>query len=188
MLFKVGKTSEGELVAYTDQERQKSILEAITERIDEIIGRWPESYGCNRIDEIHMGYEWTDLYRSDIDPTYHITSEQSRIMDIRLESCMEYFLEENNLNKETTYCDLTEEQKLSYSEYENEWFEPALLRVSISQYEIEISINYDDIPYYRPQYDEFILKHEIDETDKIDDIIKTLSKKYDEFRKEVKTS
>lgn len=65
------------------EENAKTILSEIVERIDEVIGRWPESYGCSHLDEIHQGFEWSDFYRSDIDRTYHITPEQSRVMDER---------------------------------------------------------------------------------------------------------
>lgn len=163
------------------EENQKSILEEIAERIDEVIGRWPEAYACNRIDEIHKGFEWSEFYRSDIDRTYHITPEQSRVMDSRSKNCWETFLSDNKLDPALSWDDLTPDQQNDYSDYESEWFEPALLRLSIQDDDVFLSINYTDQPYYRYQYDEEILKIELCET--IDAIIETMKKAFDDFRK-----
>lgn len=163
-------------------ENRKAILEEIAERIDEVIGRWPEAYACNRIDEIHHGFEWSEFYRSDIDRTYHITPEQSRVMDERSKNCWESFLQDNKLDPAFSWDDLTPDQKNDYSDYESEWFEPALLRLSIEQDDILLSINYTDQPYYRYQYDEPILKIEL--CDSIDATLAAMKKAYDDFRKE----
>lgn len=181
MLFKVGKNTEGELIAYTDEEKQKAMLEAIADRIDEVIGRWPESYACARIDEIHKGFEWSEFYRSDTDRTYHLTPEQSRVMDERSKNCWESFCQEKEIDHETDYNDLKPDQQNDFSDYENEWFEPALLRLSLQDGELYLSINYTDQPYYRYQYDEAILK--IDALETVDENIEAMKAEYDAFLK-----
>lgn len=155
------------------------MIHEIAERIDEVIGRWPESHACDCVNEVYNGFEWTDFYRSDIDSTYHITPEQTKVMESRSKTCWEYYCEENNINPDTHCHDLTDDQCNDYGEYENEWFEPALLRLTIQDDHVFLSINYTDQPYYRYQYDEPIL--EIPCEKNVDDTIKAMSKAFDEY-------
>lgn len=162
------------------------MIHEIAERLDEVIGRWPESYACERVDEVHNGFEWTDFYRSDIDPSYHITPEQTRIMESRSENCWQSWCEENDVNPDTRYDELTDEQSNDYAEYENEWFEPALLRLTIQDDHVFLSINYTDQPYYRYQYDEPILKIPCEKT--VDLTIQAMQKAFNDHVEECSKS
>jgi hypothetical protein len=108
------------------------------------------------------GFSIDCLYQNDQDKTYHFTEKQTEAASSQATTCWEMFLHDNALDSELSYDDLTEEQKTSFADYENEWFDPALLQFQVftegwKNYDSEdkptitmrLSINYKDAPYYR---------------------------------------
>lgn len=166
------------------------MIHEIAERLDEVIGRWPEFYGCERVDEIHNGFEWTEFTRFDCDTSYHITPAQTQSWNKQYENMLESFLHDHkddlpdDININNYWDKIRDDDKLEslFCEYENEWFEPALLRLSVQDDHVFLSINYSDQPYYRYQYDEPILKVELAEN--VDETINRMKKAYDEFLNE----
>ena len=114
-----------------------------------------EAFACPAISEIYGyhisgfipsqlgGYEITELYRHDIDSTYHFTNAQTEAANEQERHCYESFwrdfLSDNKrttdpkLDKNFTYQDLDAypDVQRKFEEYESEWLEPALLRVQI---------------------------------------------------------
>ena len=79
--------------------------------------------------------------------------------------CWEQFLRDNNLESGIEWDNLTERQKDEFSEYELEWFEPALVQFQVfadnfrygenkPSVTVRVSVNYKDAPYYREKYAE----------------------------------
>lgn len=150
-----------------------------------------EAYGCADVSDIYGydpggfipfqdgGFMVTELYRNDIDTSYHLTEGQSAAVAASERSMYENFpdnLPEDikaALPEEWGYDDLPEEYQSEFSDYENEWFEPALLRFCIFitkpentiwddekpvkehgvKIELSLTLNYTDAPYYREKYD-----------------------------------
>lgn len=145
-----------------------------------------ESYGCadtNAIYGYHIsgfipsqlgGYEVTELYRSDNDSSYHFTSAQTEAQNKYDKDCFESFCRDNDLPESATYEDV-EKAGLDneLSEYESEWFTPALLRLEMwvddvehkqrlglsddatpQQVFLRLSLNWSDAPYYRASGDD----------------------------------
>lgn len=166
------------------------MIHEIAERLNEVIGRWPELYGCERVEEIHNGFEWSDFTRYDCDSSYHVTPNMTESWNKQYENMIDNFLDDHkdDLPKGITvnnYWDKIRDNdalQTLMQEYENDWFEPALLRLSIQNDEVFLSINYNDQPYYRYQYDEPILK--INQCETVDDTIKAMSRAYDEYIKQ----
>lgn len=197
-----------------EQPLREKLLELATAAKEEFIADlpgWPEPYGTSDISAIYGyhisgfipcqlgGFEITELYRSDIDPTYHITKAQTLAMDEAQKHCYECFwneltdeerakLEAKGLTDSTySYSDLEELDKEletnlanEFSDYENEWFEPALLRLEMwvdraepetwrlgndnstpERVYFQLGLNYRDQPYYRSASDETIFKDSI---------------------------
>ena len=163
------------------------MIHELSERIDEVIGRWPELYGCDRIEEIHNGFEWTDFSRHDCDSTYHLTYAQSKSWENQYTMMLESFLsdykdklpDDININNYWDKISGDDELESELQEYENEWFEPALIRLSVQDDYVHLSINYTDQPYYRYQYDETILKVPCGET--VDETLIAMKIAYDEY-------
>jgi hypothetical protein len=133
-----------------------------------------ESYGTQTIHEIEGnyvsgwmpkqdgGFSVDEFYSNDIDSSHHFTDKQTEFNNDQSEQCHKAFLHDNGLPEDTAWDDLTEEQKDAFANYENEWFEPALLQLQIyvngfgtydtdkdKNVTIRLSINYKDAPYYR---------------------------------------
>ena len=164
----------------------------------------PESYGTASISAIYGydpggfvpfqmgGYEVSELYRSDIDSSYHFTSAQTDAMNKAQDSCYKSFLWDyrEKLAEAGAFIGLSDEEKENlgydafekaglgneFSDYENNWFEPALLRLEIwvddprdkggmvqqgkapdSVY-VRLGLNYRDQPYYRSKSDETLFE------------------------------
>ena len=139
-----------------------------------------DSYGCTNINEISGksydgfiafqdgGFEVSELYRSDTDSSYHLTQAQTDTMNERQEFCYECFRSDNkelNLPEDYGYADIPEEFQNHFTEYEAEFFEPALMRfetwVDRDQSQsifLRLSLNYRDQPYYRSKYDETLFE------------------------------
>lgn len=111
------------------------------------------------------GFAVDQFYSSDID-SYHFTEKQTEFIEEQREQCFESFLLDYGIEEDDG---LTDEQKESFYEYENEWFaEPALLSFEVfcngyadligeeKTVTIRLSINYKDAPYYREKYAEDI--------------------------------
>jgi hypothetical protein len=128
-------------------------------RLDEIEGNYVSGWMPRQ----DGGFNVNQLFRSDLDNSYHFTEKQTDFVKSQSEECYAAFFEDNGIDP-STWDDLTEEQKESYSEYENEWFEDgAMLEVQMyangypgSYWEekeqtinIRVSINYRDAPYFR---------------------------------------
>lgn len=164
---------------------------------DGFIGEQGEAYGSTTLDAIYGqaysgyiplqlgGYEVSELYRNDTDSSYHFTKEQTDFNNKQSEDCYEAFARDNGLENDFTIDCMSPEMQDAFYDYENEWFEPALLRFELclkdlNTVEIQLGINYSDAPYYRTQYDEtiFATTLAIEELLKItsEDFIKLLEK------------
>lgn len=171
-----------------DDKVPQNIRDRIAELVqavhDDFISDQRDAHGCARIDEISGvpipgfwpfqdgGFQVSEFYRSDIDSSYHFTPSQTDAMNEQQEYCYECFasdhkdkllaagISEEKL-EDTDYRDIEKaELENEFADYENEFFEPALLRVEIwvekeSVY-CRLSVNYKDQPYYRSEYDETI--------------------------------
>jgi len=135
-----------------------------------------ETYGCIHIDPIegnyrdgwiphqHGGLSVSDFILSDIDNSRHLTEEQTEFINESYSDCWKSFCHDNDLDETIAYNDLSDEQQNELADYENEWFEPALLEFQIfvdgSEDDLQVvcrsSINYKDAPYYREKYAEDI--------------------------------
>lgn len=116
------------------------------------------------------GYTARAYYPNDTDSSYHFTEDQSKDNIRRQQDCFSTFLLDEELDSETTYDMLTDEQAEKLCEYEREWFsDGALLTLEIwaempggnrrsdTQYKtgdvfVRLSINYSDAPYYHSKY------------------------------------
>lgn len=146
-----------------------------------------ESYGDAAISEIYGvhipgfipfqlgGFEVSTLIRHDTDTSYHIGGMTQSAND-SFDYCFECWLADKELPKDTQRDSLTDAQWDDFGEYENDWFEPALLRFEcwVSQKEdfktdekevdkvfMRLSVNYADAPYYRSKRDETLYELEM---------------------------
>lgn len=115
------------------------------------------------------GFTVSKLYQCDQDSTYHFTQKQTDFANSQAETCLDMFFHDNKMEK-VAYDELTDEQKESLFEYENEWFNGALLQWQcfVEGYSegvfgskeklvtMRISINYKDAPYFREKSAEYI--------------------------------
>lgn len=162
------------------QEKIRSLAESI--EFDDLISGWKDSESEQEIRPIEGNYRegWMpnqdggfsvdQFYRSDADSTYHFTQKQSEYMAIYYDTMLESFCRDNDIES----IDYDNDGMLDrLVEYENEWFEPALLQFQVfierldrfddsseMQVVCRLSINYRDAPYYREKYAEDI-KQEI---------------------------
>ena len=172
---------------------------------DDFIGdAGSESFGVPNINAIYGyhvsgfipsqlgGYEVTELYSSDTVSRYHFTKAQSESMAESEKYMYECFYRDciSGLDKRAgdpkidaktfSYSDLDAWPKLQnqFSEYENDWFEPALLRLEMWIDDVEpqiigndrqqpervfvrLGLNYRDQPYYRSASDETLFEFNI---------------------------
>lgn len=145
-----------------------SITEYLSENIGDVIGMY-ESYGCDRIEPINNGFEFSEFIRFDCDSSYHLTPSMTLVYEEQYGYMLECFLDEykdklpNGINK-GNYWGMLKDHPLQndFYDYELEFFNPALLRLSVrltndGKYTIELGVNYKDSPYYRLQHDETLL-------------------------------
>jgi hypothetical protein len=169
---------------------------------DDFIGNQGEAFGTPNINAIYSyhisgfipsqlgGYEISELIRSDVDTSYHLTKAQSEAMTASEKYMYECFERDvigesrrstdPKLTKGWGYGDLDDylEMQNKFSDYENDWFEPALLRcemwideskgqernrignddVTAEAVFIRVSLNYMDQPYYRTGSDETLFE------------------------------
>lgn len=129
-------------------------------RVSEIEGNYVSGWNPRQ----DGGFEVSQFVQSDIDSSYHFTQKQTDYVQEQSAQCYSAFFSDNGIDEETQYCDLTEEQKEQYYEYEREWFQDgALLQIQMfaSGYPggyweekeqtitVRVSINYSDAPYFR---------------------------------------
>lgn len=165
------------------QEKIHSLAESI--EFDDLISGWKESESEQEISTIDGNYRdgWIpyqdggfsvdQFYRSDADSTYHFTQKQTEYMSRYYDDMLESFYRDNDIESPDCidYDSVSVMERLS--EYEYEWFEPALLQFQVfverfdrfddnspMQVCCRLSINYKDAPYYREKYAEDI-KQEI---------------------------
>lgn len=163
-----------------------------------------ESFGVSNITPIYGyhvsgfipsqlgGFEVRDIYRSDMDSSYHLTKAQSEAMSESEAYMYECFYRDciSGLDKRAgdpkvdaktfSYSDLDAYPDLQndFQEYENEWFEPALLRLEMwidgvepqiigndrqqpERVFVRCGLNYRDQPYYRPASDETLFEFNV---------------------------
>lgn len=95
---------------------------------------------------------------------YRITISQGEYNERQSKYCWEQFLSENGLDSGIEWDNLTDEQKSTHAEYEQEWFDPAWVQFEAFAdgftyggepiVTVRVSINYKDAPYYREKYAE----------------------------------
>ena len=154
-----------------------------------------ESYGCStvRIQGDDSG-ELSDWIPQGIDSSYDVTSAQREWLDGSYEDMLEMMKTDLGYNLDD-YDKLTPGQQEHLHEYEHEWFEPALLQLSVDrrrgQVFIELSVNYCDAPYYRYQCAELIASFDVSQHgfDNMQDrhfkmILESLYKQYENHDKE----
>lgn len=156
------------------------------------LGGWPEPFGKGRMEKISGksydgfwawqdgGFEVSALYRQDCDTSYHITQSQSGWIEESTKYMYECFRsdhEELNLPEDYSYHSLSEDLQNEFLDYENEWYEPALLRFELwvdpdngARYSprrntgkvfFRLSLGYRDAPYYRSKNDETLFQFEL---------------------------
>lgn len=140
--------------------------EAITEySLGEIEG----NYRSGWIPHQDGGFVVSQLVRSDIDSSYHFTEKHTDYVNEQSDNCMKSFLLDNDLESDTSWDDLTEEQQEQYFSYELEWFQDGAVfgvEMFVNGYTdwkdeektvtIRTYINYEDAPYFREKYAEDI--------------------------------
>ena len=95
----------------------------------------------------------------------HFSKRQKEYNERQSNDCWEQFLRDNNLESGIEWDNLTERQKEDFSDYECEWFEPALVQFQVfadnfrygenkPSVTVRVSVNYKDAPYYREKYAE----------------------------------
>jgi hypothetical protein len=110
------------------------------------------------------GFDVSLLVDSGIDSSYHVTPKQTEFVNEQEKNCFNAFLSDNDLDDETSWDDLTDEQKEEYCNYQHDWFsDGALIQIQIfasgypgSYWEekeqtitVRVSVNYRDAPYFR---------------------------------------
>lgn len=115
----------------------------------------------------HGGYSVEQFYLSDMDSCRHFTEKQTDWMDRLHDDMLKSFCHDNGIEE----IDYDNHELLNQlCDYENEWFQPALLQFQVfveraDKFDDEssmnvvcrLSINYKDAPYYREKYAEDIL-------------------------------
>lgn len=168
---------------------------------DDLISEYPdfggECYGCPNLDHIygydpggfipfqHGGFQVTELYRHDIDSSYHITEGQSEAASRHEKHLYDCFASDNKEELKAAGVDteaddfdsesyqIPESLQDQFSDYESEFWEPALMRFCIfvskpdndiwgetkgpRTVELSLALNYSDAPYYREKHDDDIL-------------------------------
>lgn len=151
--------------------------------IDDIGG---ESYGCPDISPVygfdpggfipfqHGGFMVTELYRHDIDSSYHITKGQTLAAQEHEKLLYDCFasdyrkeLEAAGVDPDSDDYSVPESLEETFDNYESEFWEPALLRFCVfiskpnhenaRKVELSLALNYSDAPYYREGRDDDIL-------------------------------
>lgn len=153
-----------------------------------------ENFACPNMDHIygydpggfipfqHGGFQVTELYRHDIDSSYHITEGQSEAAQKHEKYLYDCFASDHKEELKAAGIDteaddfnsesysIPESLENEFSDYESEFWEPVLLRfcVFISKpdndiwgdtkgprtIELSLSLNYSDAPYYREKHDD----------------------------------
>ena len=96
---------------------------------------------------------------------YHINAAQKEYNATQSIDCWDQFLRVNDFESGIEWDNLTEKQKYEFSDYELEWFEPALVQFQVfadnfryggnkPSVTVRVSVNYKDAPYYRGKYAE----------------------------------
>lgn len=130
------------------------------------------------------GFQTTQLYRNDLDSSYHFNSNQTNHNNILYTNLIKDFIDNNDLKIEPEnfdYESLDQSLQNEFAEFEINYYEPALISVYIyasntkqwnnnSGITIQLSINYKDSPYYREQYNENLmtLEYSFSQFSKID--------------------
>lgn len=152
---------------------------------EDYISEQGESYGTKQLSEISGigydgyipfqdgGFEVTDMYPS-TPWTTTFNAAHEEFLNKESDRCLENYMHElmrqgrraDDLPVDATYEDLTEKQKEEYGDYENEWFEPALLRFATwismdtkwgneaKEVNFRLTLGYSDGPYYRDSKDD----------------------------------
>lgn len=132
------------------------------------INQLSEGYGCTKIDEIsgvpysgfipytNGGFIISEFIRCDLDASYHLTNAQTEWVN-KMESILIEEIREN-FDIDLTVCSEPPEE---VTDYENDFWEPALLQITAivtekHKVKIELSVTYRDSPYYRYEYREVI--------------------------------
>ena len=160
------------------QEKLLRIAESIEANFTDVITSG-ESYGCARMDVIHGmsydgfiafqdgGYTVSDLFRCDIDSTYHFNDTQTAYMNQQEKYMMEDFYNDAKVLSGTSYNDMTDEQQMKLQEYEQEYYEPALVSIELfvnmddDIVTMRTEINYRDSPYYREKSNDMLAQNNL---------------------------
>lgn len=182
--------TEGDVMKYDNfkkivpenvQDKIHSLAESI--EFDDLISGWKESESEQEIYPIEGNYRegWIpnqdggfsvdQFYRNDNDSTFHFTQKQSESMSEYYNDMLESFCRDNGIESIDCIDFDNDDAGLidKLVEYENNWFEPALLQFQVfierfdrfddhspMQIVCRLSINYKDAPYYREKYAEDI--------------------------------
>lgn len=156
------------------QTKLKELAELIESDFSDIVSN-RGAYSCLKLSEIEGnyvsgwmprqdgGFEVSEFFQCDQDSSYHFSEKQTEYMQEQAKTCYDSFLADNDLDADTEYSDLTDEQQNDLSNYESGWMDAALLQVQMYAYgfpgsywgeeeqtiNIRVSINYKDAPHYR---------------------------------------
>lgn len=207
--------------------RDKMLEVANSIKDDFISDAGGEALGCPNMNAIYGyhisgfipsqlgGFEISELYCSGQDSSCHFTNAQSQTMDKQQNDCYKSFV--RDYREKLMTHGFTQEQLESldysmieaaelgndFSDYESEWFEPALLRVQMWVDDVEqqiigndrqkpeyvyfsVGLGYRDQPYYREKYDETLFTFNISVDDFMAMQPEAIVKKLEEKMKEVK--
>lgn len=106
----------------------------------------------------------------------HFSQGQKEYNERQSNDCWVQFLRDNNLESGIEWDNMTDQQQSDFTEYECEWFEPALVQFEVfadgfrygsekPSVTVRVSVNYMDAPYYRGKYAEDLnsTSYDIDE-------------------------
>lgn len=175
--------------------RIRDIAKAVKSDFISACGRG-EAYGDGVLERVHGypisgfhpnqlgGYEVTEMYTSEVDKRTHFTKLQTEFIEVKQKELHKTFAEAYNMELGTTILsdnwvvdDLPPALYDDFFEYENSWYDPALLRFQIwvddsnliggfdlnkkkpNTVFMKLSLSYKDSPYYRSdKIDEVLYK------------------------------
>ena len=148
----------------------------VMENWDDFINHWECIISPENVESIHGnaydgfipfqdGGFHVDGFYSNNTWDSHFSNGQKDYNERQSNDCWKQFLRDNNLESGIAWDNLTDQQQSEFSEYEMQWFEPALVQFEVfadgfSYGEnkpivlVRVSVNYKDAPYYRGKYAE----------------------------------
>lgn len=162
-------------------EVREALLALAESAKESLVSEIGEALYCANINNIHGvhydgfvayqkgGFEVSELISFDTDSTYHIDDQMTENANIYYEYMLECASHDLEFDCQD-WNSLTEDQREEFGEYENEWFEPALIRFEVwvdddDQIFVRLSVNDTDAPYYRSASDRTLYEKHMSQAD-----------------------